>query len=171
MRLFSAVVFLALTASAAFLVVGLMNPDFEYQTDVFVAAPVEETFAVFTDEDRLGVWLSGLVSIQYLRGEPGAVGSFYRLTFDENGRQIVLTKELTGLRDNELSSASLDGQMMRADVSSRFSVEGNGTRIVTTNVVRPKGLVYRTLMWLSRGELQDRQQADFERFRLLVQTN
>ena len=133
-------------------------------------APVTESWAVYQDPDRLGIWLDGFVSIQYLRGEPEAVGSFYRLTFEEGGETIIFTEEITGLIDNELISITLDNPTMAVDIETTFRSEGNGTRIRTTNTVRPKGIFYRALFRMMRGEMQARQESDYQRLQRLIES-
>jgi len=170
MRVINALLFLALAAGLGFVALGVATPEFDYSTEIYVAAPVSESYAVYQDPERLGVWLDGFVSIQYLRGEPDAVGAFYRLTFQDGGEPVIFTEEITALVENELVSTTLDNPMMALDVSTRFAAEGEGTRLLTSNTVRPKGLFYRAFLRLRRGSLQARQASDYERLKRLIET-
>ena len=171
MRVVAVIILLALIATVGFLGVGLANPEFSYGTEVLVDAPVEKSFAVFRDPQTLGIWLSGFVSIEYLRGEPEQVGSFYRLTFEEDGRRTLVTEEITGLVENDSFSVTLDSPMMLADVSTRFSAQGRGTRITTASTVRGKGIFYRAMLYLMRTSMADRQRADLNRLQRLIETS
>ena len=169
-RILNILVVIAILGSIGFMILARSTPQFEYATAIYVEAPVEESFTVFQDPDRLGLWLDGFESIQYLRGEPESVGAFYRLTFEEGGETVIFTEEITELVENEVVSTSLDGPMMVVDISTRFESEGGGTRIVSTNTVRPKGLFYRGLLRLMSPLMRARQEDDFERLKVLIET-
>ena len=170
MRLINILVALALAAGLGFVALGMATAEFEYSNEVRVSAPVDETYATYQDPERLGIWLEGFVSIQYLRGEPETVGAFYRLTFEEGGEPVIFTEEITGLIENEFVSITLDNPMMVLDVSTRFEADGAGTRMLTSNTVRPKGLFYRALLRLMRNRMQARQASDYERLKRLIES-
>jgi len=171
MRLINALVVIALAAALGFIVLGMVTPEFEYSNEIYIAAPVNESYAVYQDPERLGSWLDGFVSIQYLRGEPEAVGAVYRLTFEEGGETVIFTEEITGMTESELVSVTLDNSVLTLDVSTRFESEGDGTRIRAANTVRPKGLFYRALLSLTRGSMGARQASDFERLKTLIESS
>lgn len=170
MRLINALIALALAAALGFIVLGMVTQEFEYSNEVYISAPVDETYAVYRNPERLGSWLDGFVNSQYLRGEPEAVGAVYRLTFEEGGETVIFTEEITGMIENELVSVTLENSLLTLDVSTRFENEGDGTRIRTSNTVRPKGLFYRGLLRLRRSTMQNRQASDYERLRELIES-
>lgn len=170
MRVAATLVLLALIGTAGFCSLGLLNPQFSLRTEVLVEAPVQRSFAVFRDLRRLDVWLSGFVDIQYLRGEPDGVGGVYRLTMEDGGRRTFITEEITSLVENEAYSASLESPMMVAETTTVFAAASGGTRITTESVIRGKGIFYRSLLYLMRTQLAERQDTDFDQLRRLIES-
>ena len=51
MRVVAILILLALIATTGFFGIGLANPEFSYETEVFVDAPVGRSFAVFRNSE------------------------------------------------------------------------------------------------------------------------
>lgn len=109
-----------------FFMIGVFVSTFTYENKVEVNAPVEKAWAVFTDESRMGEWLTGLKSIETISGNPGEVGSIYRLVFVQNGEEMVMTEEVTAFQQNELFAFNLDNDVMiETTASEPLSVNQN----------------------------------------------
>ena len=170
MRLLGFAIVAALLALGVFLFLGYNEPEFSYTAQVEVTAPVEDSWAVFSDESKMPLWLTGFVKVEYLRGEPNQVGSFYRLTFEEDGQQFLMTEEVTALVENDRFGMTLEADMMIAETLMTFRAVPQGTLIVSENTVRGKSAFWRSMLLLSRGEMQRRHQADLEKLKTLIET-
>ena len=165
MRIVGILIVLALSVLGFVLYSGYSNPEFTYQTQVVVDVPPERAWQVFNDPEKLPLWVEGFQKIEYLRGEPNAVGSHYRLTFDD----VVVTEELTLIEENERLEMTFDNEMMTAENMVVFRPSDRGTRISTESTVRGNGIFWQSVLLFSQSAMQQRQQADLERFKALVE--
>ena len=135
MRISGLVVFVLVVAVGAFVYLGFSNPEFSFRTQVKVGVPVADAFNGFTDDERLGNWVSNFVRIQPLRGEPNAVGGFSRLTLTDEGRDVVITREIVAFEDNERVAYDLEHTTMMTSVDVLFEPDGDGTSIAAFQTV------------------------------------
>ena len=169
MRIIGVLLALAFVALGGFLFLGYNEPEFDFQNGIDIAAPVEQTWIVFHDPERMPLWLSGFVKIEYLRGEPAEVGSYYRLTFKEGDREMVMTEQITRVEENERFGMNFETGMMTADTLVTFQPIPQGTRIASETTVRGKGIFWQSMLLWYRDEMQSRQQGDLERLKGVVE--
>lgn len=166
------IVSLLLGLGLAFVLIGFFVPEVEFNSSIDVNVPVDQAFAVHTDESRMGEWLTGFVSIENISGAPLEVGSRWRLVFEgEGGEEIEMIQEVTdyeALRHFGFVSESDD---VRVGSHTRFFSDGaGGTRMELSSRLRGKTWYMRSLLPLFKGHMQERQDQDFERLRDLIET-
>lgn len=169
MRFSTVLVLLVLLAVAGFIYVGVREPSFGNQAEVEIAAPLELTFAVFRDSDNLPLWLTGFRKIEYLRGEENQPGSYYRLTMVEDGRETIMTRQITALVENEHFAMAVESNMLTSEANFWFEAIGDATRITANSEYAGKGPFWKSVLWFSKQEIQSRQQDDLERLKVLVE--
>lgn len=153
-----------------FFAVGIFAPSFTYENKVEVNAPVEKAWAIFTDESRMGDWLTGFQSIETINGNPGEVGSKYRMVFVENGEEMVITEEVTAYRENELFAFTLDADPLISDVEVKFTGNDERTEIIATNLVEGKNLVWKSLLRLMKSMLANRGQEQYDKLKEIIES-
>ena len=89
---------LVLVLVLGFFAAGLVIPTLSYETSVEVERPVETAWRVFMDGERMSQWMTNLQRVETIAGEPGMVGSQFRLVFDENGEEVVVSEMVTEVR-------------------------------------------------------------------------
>ena len=85
MKILKIILGLVVGLALVFFAVGIFAPSFTYENKVEVNASVEKAWAIFTDESRMGDWLTGFQSMETISGNPGEVGSKTEWSFVENG--------------------------------------------------------------------------------------
>jgi len=159
--------FLVLGIVYAILIVAL--PAGEYRTRVEVDRPVSHTWSVFMDASLAPEWMTGLVSMETIEGEPGRVGSRHRLVFEEGGARIELEEEVTRLVEGEELGLHLTSDILESDVLVRFEDLGDGrTAIVSTSRYEGKGL-FKPLVAMSESRMRQHQQEMVERLGALAE--
>lgn len=156
---------------AGFLLIGVVKPSVSYEVRTQVAATPAEAFEVFIDVGRMDEWLQGFQRIENISGAPGEVGSHWRLHFvDEQGGPVVFEEEITGFIPGELFSYRGDSPFASLESTTEFEPAGGGTRITMTADLEGKGVLWRSMMALSRGQLKARSEADFARLKRLIES-
>ena len=166
------IVSLLLGLAIAFLLIGVFIPEVEFNSSIDVNAPVDQAFAVYTDESRMGEWLTDFVSIENISGAPLEVGSRWRLVFKgEYGEDIEMIEEVTDYEALRHFGFVLENDDVLVNSHTRFfSDGGGGTRIEGSSSLKGKTWYMRSLLPLFKGQTQQRQDQDFERLRELIET-
>jgi len=147
----------------------LFAPAVQYETRVVVDRPVDACWRVFADDSRMGEWLTGFKSIETISGEPHQAGSRFRLTFEEDGQQIVFEEEVLVWKEEEEFSFRLEHAMMDSDNTIRFSDLGDGrTEIVSTSEVRGHPL-FKPVLPLMKGSFVERNEQTYERLKAMIE--
>ena len=78
-----------------FIAIGFIKPTYEGGVSVTVNAPVSTTFEYFNNPDNMAKWMDNFKSIENISGEKNQVGSKWKLVYDENGKDLVMTETVT----------------------------------------------------------------------------
>ena len=112
---------------------------------VWIEAPPERVYDLYTDLDRIGEWQEGNPRITDLFGHPSRAGSTYithRGRFASRSEVIVAERPTTHV-------VRSDGPMgLRAEITSQFAPAENGTRLTIGLEPRWRSLLGRVLEWV-----------------------
>ena len=169
MRISGLVIFVLLVVTGGFVYLGYSTPEFSFRTQTVVAVPVDAVFAGLTDQSRMPDWVGDLVSIQLLRGEPNEVGSYYRATFEEEGRDVIETRQIVAFANNQRVAFDAERNNMTASVEVLLEPVSAGTSIATYQTVRPKGLFWKAVLRLRQNSLAERQRENFQRLKAILE--
>ncbi len=67
----------------------------KFNMEIDIAKPRAAVWKAFDDPDNLSKWQEGMKSFEHVSGEPGRPGAVSKLTFIENGREIILMETVT----------------------------------------------------------------------------
>lgn len=152
------------------IVYGMMNTPFTIETRVEVDRPVEQAWAVFADENSVTKWIGGLEKIEILDGEKGQVGSTYRLTFMEDGEEIIINEVITAFEPNKRMAFTIDHEIMFSNNEIRIEPRGeNKSEFISVSEMGGKGLFMKGLMAMGQSSVADRQQEDYTRLKSLIE--
>ena len=169
MRISGLVIFVLLVVTGGFVYLGYSTPEFSFRTQVVVKAPIDVVFAGFTDQSRMPDWVANLTSIQPLRGELNEVGSYYRATFTEEGRDIIETRQIVAFVDNQRVGFDTEQNNMTTSVDVLFEQMTAGTSIAAYHTVRPKGLFWQALLRLRKSRMLERHGDDYQRLKAMLE--
>lgn len=130
----------------------------------------EEVWRTFDNPENLSKWQSTFKGFERLSGEPGSPGSVSRLTYEENGRRIVLTETIVSRREfEELSAEYASGPSVNR-ISNRFaSIDGGRTVWVMECEFLFMGFFFKLLSPLLKIMIRHRFISDMEQFRQLAE--
>ena len=153
-----------------FILNGFLFSKITYETRVEVSRPADKAFFTFIDAGKMSEWLAGFEKLEYLSGMPGTPGSKLRLTFERNGKKIVAIQEIIDFNWNKLFEFTLENKMMKVNSRTEFIGKGMNTEIVSTNVVRGKGVFRRFLIPYMKSGLKKQSQEDFDRLKKVIES-
>lgn len=119
---------------------------------VEIDAPREGVAERYADPRNSEKWMTDLERFEALAGDPGMPGSRYRLISDQPHLNFVAT--VLERRLPESVKVRLDAPSLSVDVHVTFaSLPGDRTRLVSTEILRFKGLFGRAMSLFARKSI------------------
>ena len=144
-----------------------MKLNFEQTID----AGLETVWAAFNNAANKGRWQQNLASYTHTSGDPGQPGSISELTFNENGKMLVVNETITECREPDFLSANYDSKYSSTVIVNHFRfVDKNTTRWTSWCNFTFKGFMKIMALFLA-GNIRKRTEDDMHRFKLLVETD
>jgi uncharacterized protein YndB with AHSA1/START domain len=168
MNILKILVLLAVLLIVGVLMIPLFVPTVVIETTITVNKGVDRAFEIVSDTAMMPGWLTGFKYLETVSGKPNQVGSRYRLYFEEEGNEIVMTEEVTAFRPGELMAFTMENEMMANNTTVRFAPSGGGTEITGTTVMDGKGVVWGALLPLMKSVIEERSAADYGRLKALI---
>jgi hypothetical protein len=88
----------------------------KFKLETIIAKPRAEVWKAFDNPDNLSKWQDGLKSFEHVSGEAGKPGAVSKLTFIENGREIVLMETVT----RRIEPEAMDGTYVAPGVKNHI---------------------------------------------------
>ena len=114
----------------------------------------EEVWEKFDSFENLKQWQPGLVSADPVSGEPGQVGAVTKLTYEENGREVVLMETITARERPSEFSGIYEGKSVVNHIHNRFAEIGEDRTLWTMESDFEFSGIYRLLMIFMGGSVR-----------------
>ena len=99
-----------------------------YEFRVFVAAPAERVFDLWTDLDRMREWVGGVTKVTDVSGPVAQAGTTYSVSF---GRMASRTTVLDAERPRRFKTR-FGNRILRGTNEARFEPKDGGTELIQT---------------------------------------
>jgi len=142
----------------------------KHKTELVINAPWDRVWSIFDDPDYISKWQPNLIALLHESGEPGQPGAVSKLTYDENGRQVVLTETIAERRPPDLFAGTYDSRYGTTTVVNRFEmIDAQTTRWTVWSRYRFRGVMKLMALFMA-SSIRRRTCADLERFKQLGET-
>lgn len=152
-----------------FFAVGLIYPTLTTETRVTINKPRSVVWKYFTDQSKLKEWLPNVKSIENISGEPMTAGSKFKMTFDEDGREIVMTETMTEVKENEVFAFTLENEVITANDRIIFIDKGDKTEVVETDTFSGGNLFWRSLFALMKSNFEKNSAESYQRLKTNIE--
>ena len=176
MKILKYLLFVIIGLVIVFFAVGLLMPTVHYGYEITVDKPLKEAWAVSQDESKFDQWLKGFKSINLISGEPGKVGSKYKVVVNpgEGQNDFEMVETVVSVKEFEHIEMHFDSDMMQFEQKA-FHSELNGKTVLRTeNTVRGKSLPMRSmfaLMELFGGAFEKQEGMNMEALKKVIEEN
>lgn len=126
---------------AGFFVTGLLIKETVYNTEVTVNKPIEEVFELFNDTSRIKEWVTDLKSVEIMKETPSVTGSVYKMTVDNRGKQVAMTKKVLAYVPNEKVTHFFDAENMLKTDDFLFVEKDGKTTIKKTSSCKSESYI------------------------------
>ena len=138
--------------------------------ELTIARNREAVWNAFDNPDNLRKWQPTLQSFEHQEGTKGQPGAVSVLTYEENGKRIVMTETITVRREPEEFAGTYDNAMAINIIRNTFTaLDAGRTRWAMESEFLFKTFLYRVFAPLIRGLVDRRIKTDMERFKQLME--
>jgi uncharacterized protein YndB with AHSA1/START domain len=163
--------YLVMALALVFVGKGLLTPEITYESNVTVDKPVEEAWAVMSDESRISEWLEGITKMENVSGTPHSVGAVSKIYFEENGEEMIMEETITALKPNEHIAMTFTMDFMNMDYEM-FMTESNGnTQISTKSKTVGNGFFARCILSFMKSAMKDQEDINLDKLKKVINTN
>jgi uncharacterized protein YndB with AHSA1/START domain len=154
---------------AGFFAIGLLNPSLSQETRVEINKPRAIVWAYFTDQSKMKEWMANVKTIERISGEPLTSGSKFKMIFEENGDEIVMTETMTEVKENEAFAFILENEVMHAEDKITFIDKGDKTELVENNTFVGGNLFWRSLFAVMKSGFSKNSKKTYERLKANIE--
>ena len=152
MKYLKYLIILILVLGIAFIAKGMITPSISYETEIVVNKPVQESWAVMSDESNLPKWIRGFKKIEPVSGTPNTLGAVSKVYIEEEGTEMIMEETITALKENEHMAMSFTMDFMNIEYEMFFKDQGGKTVITTkTNTTGNSMIAKSRLSFMSSG--------------------
>ncbi len=152
MKYLKYLIILILVLGIAFIAKGMITPSISYETEIVVNKPVQESWAVMSDESNLPKWIRGFKKIEPVSGTPNTLGAVSKVYIEEEGTEMIMEETITAFKENEHMAMSFTMDFMNIDYEMFFKDQGGKTVITTkTNTTGNSMIAKSMLSFMSDG--------------------
>lgn len=143
---------LILVLGLAFIAKGMITPSISYETEIVVNKPVQESWAVMSDESSLPKWIRGFKKIEHVSGTPNTVGAVSNVYIEEEGTEMIMQETITAFKENEHMAMDFTMDFMDIKYEMLFKDQDGKTVITTkTNTTGNSMIAKSMLSFMSSG--------------------
>jgi uncharacterized protein YndB with AHSA1/START domain len=151
---------------------GILSPQITYGSEVTVNKPIEEAWAVMSDESKASQWLKGITEIEPISGKRGTVGAVTKYTFNDNGQESIVMETIKEIRPNEYMSMDFEMEgVMNMDYNINFSEKNGKTIVKSSTIAEGEGFIMRSLVSFMKGTMQAQEDENMNNLKSLIDGN
>ena len=154
-----------------FLLMGLIKPTIEYNSQITVDKSIEESWNVTQDPNKMSEWMTGFKSFEHVSGEPGQVGSVSNVIFEVNGSETVIKETITKIIPNHSIAMTFENEMMEMDYVLEMKGDANQTEIKTYTLVEGNGIITKSFIAMSPSSFKKQEDTNLSMLKNTIEAN
>ncbi|WKW46487.1 SRPBCC family protein [Myroides sp. JBRI-B21084] len=165
-------VVLLLALAIGFVAIGFITPKVTYDSEITVAKPANEAWAVMNDVEKLPDWLTGFKKFEHVSGTKGQVGAVSNVYFDNNGETMIIKETITKIIPNKSISMVYESDFMDMHYTITFnSLPNNQTKISSTTMAEGNGMISKSIMAIISSTLKAQEETNLTKLKTTIENN
>ena len=170
MKILKFLIYLIGTLVIIFFAIGVINPSVKYSHNITIEAPMDKTWAVFSDETQMQHWIPNFKSIELVSGKKNALGSKYRMVVEDGGEDYELVETIIAWEKHYKFGMQIENDVLVNEVESIFTHINGRTKINTTVDIKGKDLLMKSSLFLMKGHFEEQSDESYEKLKSLVES-
>lgn len=142
----------------------------KFRVEMLIDKGPREVWDTFDNPENTKKWQPSLKSFEHFSGEPGQPGAVSKLTYEENGREVVLMESITRRQEPYAFDGTYTGAGVTNHVRNEFiETETGKTKWGMETEFLFQSLPMRLLGPLMKGSFAKRTKQEMQRFKELAE--
>jgi len=152
---------------------GFLTPSISYETEIVVNKPVQESWAVISDESNLSKWIKGFKKIELVSGTPNTVGavSTVYIEEEEGGAEMVMKETITALKENEHMGMTFTMDFMDINYEMFFKDQDGKTVITTKTNTKGNTIIAKSILSFMSDAMGTQEDENLNNLKNLIEGN
>jgi len=155
----------------AFLLLGLIKSEVNYDCEIMVDKPLAEAWAVSQDESKMADWLDGFQKVEPVSGTQGTVGAVSDVYFVSDGQDMVIRETITDIKPNESIAMTFTSDFMNMDYKLKMTAVGGKTKISSSTTAEGNGMFSKALMAIMSGSIKTQEETNLANLKRTIENN
>jgi uncharacterized protein YndB with AHSA1/START domain len=134
---------------------GLVIKESQYTVEANINKPIEETFQLFNNQEKISQWMPEIKNIETIEKKPGITGSEYRVTVDNNGEVVSMKEKVLAYVPNEKVTLFIDAENVLKTDDYTFVKEGDQTKIILNATYEAESYILACVFPYFKGKFKE----------------
>lgn len=154
-----------------FLLIGFIKPDVSYDFEIIVDKPIEESWNVTQDEEKMSEWLEGFQKVEQVSGTPGAVGAVMNVYFVTDGQEMTIKETIKDIKPNESIEMLFESDFMNMDYKLKMASVNGKTKISSSTNAKGNGMFSKSIMALMGSSFKTQEDTNLTNLKKTIEAN
>ena len=150
---------------------GLLTPQVSYESEIVVNKPVNEAWAIMSDESRISEWLPGIKKMELISGTENTVGAVSKIFFEENGEEMIMEETITAITPNEHMAMTFTMDFMDMDYEMHLTDEDGKTRIKSNSNTTGNGIMAKSILSFMKSAMKKQEDTNMNNLKTVIENN
>jgi carbon monoxide dehydrogenase subunit G len=154
-----------------FLLIGFIKPDVSYDCEIMVDKPLEESWNVTQDEEKMSEWLEGFQKVEQVSGSPGTIGAVTNVYFITDGQEMTIKETIVNIKPNESIEMLFESDFMNMDYELKMASINGKTKISSSTNAKGNGMFSKSIMALMGSSLKTQEETNLTNLKKTIEAN
>lgn len=150
---------------------GILTPEISYENEITVNKPIEEAWAVMSDEATLPDWIEGFIKTEHVSGTPNTVGAVSKVYIDEGGKEMTMEETITALKPNEHMAMTFTMDFMNMDYDLFMEEKDGKTHIRTKSKTIGNDLIAKSIISFMPKGMKAQEDKNLNKLKVIIEGN
>ncbi len=156
--------------SLAFFSIGLVVPEINYSKEIEIDKPLEEVFAVFSNQQLVSEWMPEIQSVTVIKMTPEVTGSVFNLVVKDQGKDVSFEQKIIDFEANKkVVLFSMVGGLIKKEMYS-FATKNSKTVMYLDANFKSSNYILGCMFPFVKGRLEKQDLGYLQNFKKFVET-
>jgi len=144
----------------------------KYTNEVIINANIEKVVELFDNANNMYKWMEGIQSHEFIKGEPGAIGSTMNMHFKVGKNSFDILETILEKNLPDVFSATYETKYSKNTNAIRFEeIDSSTTKYFAETKVETRGLMMKVMTFFMPNMFKNQSQKYLDSFKEFVEKN